>query len=140
MMDWSYDPGTDSDLTWVREAIGDTDQNEPFLADATLTRVITAYGRDRGAIVAARRILAMFARNMSKSSGRGMTMQWKDRFDNYKVLVEQLEAEVGGLTGDAIPQLLTTVDEATPLPIFTRHMGEFHHDGMETVFVPELNR
>jgi hypothetical protein len=95
-MAFTYDGTLDTDLEKVRHKIGDTNSNDPLLTDAEVNYELA----QRGNVLAAsyhcvQAILARFARDSDRSN-LGMNSSRSQKFQQYKDLLGQLEAELQG--------------------------------------------
>lgn len=87
-----------TDLAKVRATIGDTNSNDQLLSDEHITAWLTFYDDD--VLLASRRcvrdIIAKLARDFDRSAA-GFSGSRSQKINHYKLLLEELEGETGGL-------------------------------------------
>jgi hypothetical protein len=94
---WTYsgDPSS-SAKDEIRFLVGDTDENIPEVSDEEIAYIVTmhadpgvGYGNYTAAAVLAQAIAAKYAKKADKSVG-GLSIQYKQKYDNYVALAETL--------------------------------------------------
>lgn len=134
---YSGDPA-DSDLDNLRFTIGDTDSGNFFLQDAELNFLLTQRTSVKGAAVeAVRRIIALVAKQVTKSVG-DLRINLSDRLKNYKILLKELQSSLalgvaGPIAGGISRARKQTVDKDTDRVIPDFEKGQFDHPGVGNV-------
>lgn len=96
-MTWSYSGNpAESPSDEVRFLIGDTDSTTPEVSDEEIAYILqmhgdpgATYGNYAAAAVLAQAIASKYAKKADKSVG-GLSIQYKQKFDNYMALAEKL--------------------------------------------------
>lgn len=134
-MTWTYTSTniTSSGLSWVRLTIGDNTSAAQQLMDEEILALISTYGSQlRAAIAAAKALGAKYARQADKTVGR-LSISASQIAKNYYELADQLEEQLGTMTGGAGGMYAGGISEADkdidrddldrPVPAFA--LGQF---------------
>jgi hypothetical protein len=96
----TFNPALPTPLDRVRLKIGDTKTADPILQDETIEALLVTHSNDetRTAVAAARAALA-FLSDKSDRTAVGQTTARSQRFEQMKVILEKLEADLNAMRG-----------------------------------------
>lgn len=93
-MSFTYDPENADTISQVRTKIGDTQEDEQFLADEVITYLLAEHNDNilLTALAAAQAIWRSLARNIS-TSALGVSLSRDQQFEHYRLVIDDLTRE-----------------------------------------------